>query len=173
FIELETAKIRKAEEELALLNVFRASVDTHNALTTGVALMAAAKDANHRRSRGSREEPSEAVWPEAYIAQALHASSPASASATATAATANGAQKQSWRDWLLRRPAKATKTAAGGNGADADAKSSAPAPTVVPGIPHELQGRVQFLLRTIHKSQQKIDRWDAESQASAVRLASL
>ncbi|KAJ1643088.1 mitochondrial escape protein 2, partial [Coemansia asiatica] len=185
FVELETAKIRTAEEELALLNVFQASVDANNALTTGIALMAAANGSGHRRSRGSRDESSDAILPEAYIAQALRASSPAAASATASAtgATANGAapssrdsskqQKQSWRDWLLRRPTKAKTTAGADVNANADAEGSLPVPTVVPGIPHELQGRVQFLLQTIQKSQQKIDRWDAESHANAVRLASL
>ncbi|KAJ2703713.1 mitochondrial escape protein 2 [Coemansia sp. IMI 203386] len=176
FIELETARIRKAEEELALLNVFRASVDAHNTLTAGIALMAASKDANHRRPHGSRDESSDVIHPEAYIAQALRTSSSATAPATANGAALasrdGGKQKQSWRDWLLRRPAKPITDSSGAH-ADASAEGNVPAPTVVPGIPYELQGRVQFLLRTIHKSQQKIDRWDAETQANAVRLASL
>ncbi|KAJ2878152.1 mitochondrial escape protein 2, partial [Coemansia aciculifera] len=43
FVDLETAKIRKAEEELALLNVFKASVDSYNTLASNMAMITATK----------------------------------------------------------------------------------------------------------------------------------
>ncbi|KAJ1725591.1 mitochondrial escape protein 2 [Coemansia erecta] len=168
FIELETAKIRKAEEELALLNVFRASVDAHNTLTSSIAMMAASKDAGRRRSQGSRSDSVDAINPEAYIARAARGSGEPSATALEGQSAAS-MPKQSWTDWVRGRHPDTTDGAASVR----DSERSAQPPTVVPGIPYELQGRVQFLLRTIYKSQQKIDRWDADSQADALRLASL
>ncbi|KAJ2377863.1 mitochondrial escape protein 2 [Coemansia sp. RSA 2607] len=167
FIELETAKIRKAEEELALLNVFRASIDAHNTLTSSIAMMAASKDADSRRSHGSRKDSADAINPEAYIARAVHGSGESNTGLEGQSRESK--PKQSWSDWVRgRHPDTAASTAS-----MRDSERNAQPPTVVPGIPYELQGRVQFLLRTIHKSQQKIDRWDSDSQADALRLASL
>ncbi|KAJ2783548.1 mitochondrial escape protein 2 [Coemansia interrupta] len=168
FTELETAKIRKAEEELALLNVFRASVDAHNTLTSSIAMMAASKNAGRRRrSQGSHSDSVDAINPEAYIARAVRSSSESSTALKGQSAESR--PKQSWTDWIRGRHPEAANGAA----SERDSERNAQPPTVVPGIPYELQGRVQFLLRTIHKSQQKIDRWDADSQADALRLASL
>ncbi|KAI7833375.1 RNA12 protein-domain-containing protein [Kickxella alabastrina] len=214
FIELETAKIRKAEEELALLNVFKTSAESYNTLTSGLALIAASRDSfgDHHKahkmlkdkgksgSKSKDADSADVICPEAYIAQALRASNYGLAATVAsgeaggvTALTAGGArdgqpqtlpQSQSWLGWLFGRTGSSTgqngalsiNSAAGASGSEArgvDAEQQPLVMTVIPGIPFELQGRVQFLLRTIHTSQQKIDKWDAESQAKTRCLSSL
>ncbi|KAJ2320335.1 mitochondrial escape protein 2 [Coemansia sp. RSA 2704] len=175
FIDLETAKIRKAEDELAVLNVFRASSDAHSALTSGMAVIAAAQGGyRHGRSRGKDRGEGD-LQPDAFMAQAIDAAT-RNASGEATAAAARSHADQSWSGWFksfFYRSPPATTAAPADTESGADYLSSEMQPSVIPGIPYELQGRVQFLLRTIHSSQQKIDRWDAECRDKAQRLASL
>ncbi|KAJ2809080.1 mitochondrial escape protein 2 [Coemansia guatemalensis] len=181
FIDLETAKIRKAEEELALLDVFRASVDSHTALTSAMAMLAASRESSGyaKRSsgswrRGGDAKDDEALHPEAFIAQAADAGSAGSAKVEETQAGSS----RSWLGWLFGRSSQNQQpaNAQGGSGSTADADggwAGAQRPSVIAGIPHELQGRVQFLLQSIHASQLKIDRWDRECRARAECLASL
>ncbi|KAJ1854757.1 mitochondrial escape protein 2 [Coemansia sp. RSA 1822] len=155
FIGLETAKIREAEDELAVLNVFRASVEAQSALTSGMAIVAASHGYKGRdKGRGG-------LSPEAYVAQVAGASARNQGSELM-----HDRPQESWSSWVrsffYSSPhAPHTTDVIGVQ------------PSVIPGVPVELQGRVQFLLRTIHSSQQKIDRWDAETQEQVRRLASL
>ncbi|KAJ2080923.1 mitochondrial escape protein 2 [Coemansia sp. RSA 988] len=177
FIDLETAKIRKAEEELALLDVFRASVDSHAALTSAMAMIAAsressgsAKSSSGTWHRSGKPKDDDSLYPEAFIAQAANAGS--------AKAEAQGGSSQSWLGWLFGRSSQNQQRAKTQSGSDSSADSDsgwtgAQRPSVIAGIPHELQGRVQFLLQRIHASQLKIDRWDRECRARAECLASL
>ncbi|KAJ1727965.1 mitochondrial escape protein 2 [Coemansia biformis] len=162
FIELETAKIRKAEEELALLNVFHASADAHAALVTGMAAIAASRG-------GGGKGAADGLRPEAFVAQAA-------AAATDDCSVAQPAPKpRSWLGWLFgggsqNQPGAAQGRSGPGGG---DCCASGAQRVAVPGVPHELQGRVRFLLRAIHDSQLKVDQWEDECRARARRLASL
>ncbi|KAJ2702240.1 mitochondrial escape protein 2, partial [Coemansia spiralis] len=158
FIDIETAKIRKAEEELALLNVFRATADAHTALTAGMAAVAAARGGDPAAG---------GLCPEAFLAQA------------ARAAGGGGVAQapQSWLGWLFgagsRNQAGAAAAQRESELRGGDCTESGEQRAAVPGVPHELQGRVRFLLQGIHDSQLKIDRWAEECRARALRLASL
>ncbi|KAJ2452634.1 mitochondrial escape protein 2 [Coemansia sp. RSA 2336] len=164
FVDLETAKIRAAEDELALLNVFRASADAHAALTSGMAVIAASQ-AGYRHGSGSWRK-SDPFNPEAFIAQA--ATTSARNASGSSDALASAKPHQSWTAWL--KSFFVSSPPAAPHGVE---PADYPCSSLVPGIPFELQGRVQFLLRSIHASQQKIDRWDAQSQEMSRRLASL
>ncbi|KAJ1958326.1 mitochondrial escape protein 2, partial [Linderina pennispora] len=81
FIELETAKIRKAQDELSLMNVFSASVDSHKALMSGLAMISAMGGGGSRSSSWSgrdRTKHSDEVTitqeAEAFFADALRVS---------------------------------------------------------------------------------------------------
>ncbi|KAJ2849584.1 mitochondrial escape protein 2 [Coemansia brasiliensis] len=167
FVDLETAKIRAAEDELALLNVFRASADAHAALTSGMAVIAASQAGyRHGSSSWSRSDP---FNPEAFIAQAANTSARNASGSSDSLAPAHKPH-QSWTAWLKSFFVSSPSAAAPHDKSETAAYSCS---SLVPGIPFELQGRVQFLLRSIHASQQKIDRWDAQSQEMSRRLASL
>ncbi|KAJ2641837.1 mitochondrial escape protein 2 [Coemansia sp. RSA 1287] len=152
FIALETAKIREAEDELSVLNVFRASVEAQSALTSSMAIVAAS-NGYKGRDKGCR------LSPEAYIGQV------AGTSGRCQGSELGHRPRESWMSWMrsffYSSPQVPRTTDAGVQ------------PSIIPGIPAELQGRVQFLLRIIHSSQQKIDRWDAETREQVKRLASL
>ncbi|KAI8321981.1 hypothetical protein GQ54DRAFT_297667 [Martensiomyces pterosporus] len=210
FIELETAKIRKAEEELALLNVFRASADSYNTLTSGIAMIAASRDASgggrggsssgdrrwsrHSASREQDGAANDSYNPEAFIAKAVRNSNgqptPSAADSTEPgAATRNTASQpasskqapSSWFGWLFGRSASPSEK----HHLSGDAQTSQNSlgvsngdqgsfvPTVIPGVPRELQGRVQFLLKAIHDSQNKINRWQADNTVEAKQLSAL
>ncbi|KAJ2161418.1 mitochondrial escape protein 2 [Coemansia sp. RSA 552] len=170
FIEIETQKIRKAEEELALLNVFHASADSHSALMSSMAVIAASQGNYHRNHKCNSDG---SLQPEAFIARAAGANGH-----SAALANSEKAQRRtwpwSWFGWLFGSGTRGRKAAAPASaGGSGDHTQYDAPPTVIPGLPHELQGRVQFLLQAIYKSQQKIDHWDHESRANAQRLADL
>ncbi|KAJ1665584.1 mitochondrial escape protein 2 [Coemansia sp. RSA 1646] len=133
YIELETAKIHKAEEELSLLNVFRASADTYSALTSSMAMISASRDARagDGRGRGDRRwtqrwsgdkksvspdssDSGDRLFPEAFIAQAVRSLDQAAGvqPSAGEAAETDAAQEkqmqtqtqtQSWLGWLFGR----------------------------------------------------------------------
>ncbi|KAJ2795905.1 mitochondrial escape protein 2, partial [Coemansia helicoidea] len=162
FIDLETAKIRKAEEELALLNVFRTTSDAHAALTAGMAAIAAARGG----SGGSKSATAGGLYPEAFLAQAT---GDAGGSGVAQPARAS----QSWLGWLfgVGSQNKAAAAAAARGGLEPSRSDSGLRRAAVPGVPQELQGRVRFLLQSIDKSQAKIDQWTEDCRARARRRA--
>ncbi|KAJ2353614.1 mitochondrial escape protein 2, partial [Coemansia sp. RSA 2618] len=163
FIDLETAKIRAAEDELAVLNVFRASADAQSALTSGMAIIAASQSGSRYKHGRNKSHSDGGLQPEAYIAQAVGVSTRNSSGTAANTTTAanGGKPQQSWPGWLQSFFYRSTP-------APQNEQDSGPCdmsgmqPSVIPGIPFELQGRVQFLLRTIYASQQKIDGWHSE-----------
>ncbi|KAJ1906129.1 mitochondrial escape protein 2 [Coemansia sp. IMI 209127] len=130
YIELETAKIHKAEEELSLLNVFRASSDAYSALTSGMAMLAASRDARagggDARSRGGRRwmqrwsgdknpasaegsgDANDRLFPEAFIMQAVRsvdheAGAQLAADEKGVPEAVQDKQTQSWLGWLFGR----------------------------------------------------------------------
>ncbi|KAJ2678436.1 mitochondrial escape protein 2 [Coemansia spiralis] len=210
YVELETAKIRKAEEELSLLNVFRTTADTYSALTSSMAMIAASRGAHVGGSAGhsdrrwirgwsgdgdsdknsassARNSSSESgdmeINPEAFIAQAVRASGQGTRPQDTASGVDNSQNKQtgssqSWFGWLFGRSSKnnaepGTQPAQHNTQSKNGSLSDTHLETTIPGVPHELQGRVRFLLQTIHNSQQKIDKWDFENQTNTRRLASL
>ncbi|KAJ2000875.1 mitochondrial escape protein 2 [Coemansia thaxteri] len=199
FVDLETAKIRKAEEELALLNVFKASADSYNTLASSMAIIAASKDigggsgggdrswlrggAKGSGKRGGSTASDNAVqlYPEAFIARAIRSGGYDAAGGSETLSPALSTPNkpaQSWLGWLFGRRGssqKQTVTGAGPNssGTGQLQDTGVAHPIAIPGIPFELQGRVRYLLAAIHSSQLKIDVWDEEIKARTARLASL
>ncbi|KAJ2682487.1 mitochondrial escape protein 2 [Coemansia spiralis] len=168
FVDLETAKIRKAEEELALLNVFKASVDSYNTLASNLAIVAASKDISGASGSGdgwwprnkakAKDGDLAQMYPEAYIAQATRKTPQTSE------------HSQSWLGWLFGRSSPPQSQPPN---ASSEQQPDGARPMAVPGVPFELQGRVRFLLNVIHSSQQKIDKWDEEIKSRAARLAGL
>ncbi|KAJ2334635.1 mitochondrial escape protein 2, partial [Coemansia sp. RSA 2681] len=63
FVGLETAKIRQAEEELALLDVFRASADAYNTRAQALAVLAASTDAAGGGGSSSSTSGGWTRWP--------------------------------------------------------------------------------------------------------------
>ncbi|KAJ2109490.1 mitochondrial escape protein 2 [Coemansia sp. RSA 922] len=183
FVDLETAKIRKAEEELALLNVFKASVDSYNTLASNFAIITASKDISgsggsggdgwwSRNKSKAKDGDIPQLYPEAYIAQAARSGMYSNGlDDTRKASRANEPSSQSWLGWLFGRSTSSQKQA--GSNANDEKQSNNAWPMAVPGIPLELQGRVRFLLNVIHSSQLKIDKWDEEIKSRATRLAGL
>ncbi|KAJ1959367.1 mitochondrial escape protein 2, partial [Dipsacomyces acuminosporus] len=202
FIMIETEKIRKAEEELALLNVFKASADSHNALTSGMSIIVASREAGGKGGDGSSTSgrwmmpghsnsgngagvSGEGYSPEAFIAQAVRTNgiqTPAADKApNARLPSAASPRSTSWFGWLFgRSSASSEKQQQQPNGkslrlqelADDGDEHQTP-PSVIAGIPHELQGRVQFLLKTIRNSQRKIDKLVAANTAEAKVLSEI
>ncbi|KAJ2815015.1 mitochondrial escape protein 2, partial [Coemansia sp. 'formosensis'] len=180
FVDLETAKIRKAEEELALLNVFKASTDSFNTLASNLAIIAASRDISGGKGgdgRLSRDKTKAKdgditqLYPEAYIAQATRSGgysvNPNGLDDTRKATRANEST-QSWLGWLFGRSSSSQNQVPNISG---EKQANNAWPTAVPGIPLELHGRVRFLLNVIHSSQQKIDKWDEEIKNRTARLA--
>ncbi|KAJ2131650.1 mitochondrial escape protein 2, partial [Coemansia sp. RSA 921] len=121
FIALETAKIREAEDELSVLNVFRASVEAQSALTSSMAIVAAS-NGYKGRDKGCR------LSPEAYIGQV------AGTSGRCQGSELGHRPRESWMSWMrsffYSSPQVPRTTDAGVQ------------PSIIPGIPAELQGRV-------------------------------
>ncbi|KAJ2746204.1 mitochondrial escape protein 2 [Coemansia sp. BCRC 34301] len=152
FVDIETAKIRKAEEELALLNVFKASVESYNTLSLNMAVVAASKGIS-----GSSSGEGEGWWPRNKT-KPKHD-------------TNDSEPSTSWLGWLFGRAGSSRKQDT--SNASSEKRPSDAQSVVVPGMPLELQGRVRFLLNVIHSSQLKIDKWDDEIKARTARLAGL
>ncbi|PIA18983.1 hypothetical protein COEREDRAFT_6145 [Coemansia reversa NRRL 1564] len=147
-------------------------------MTSAMAMIAASRESSGyaKRSSSSWRQGSDAkndfsLHPEAFIAQAADAGG-----GSARVEDAQTASSRSWLGWLFGRSSRNQQgaMAQGGSGSAADAEGGYPSPqrpSAIAGIPYELQGRVQFLLQSIHASQLKIDRWDRECRARAECLA--
>ncbi|KAJ2659658.1 mitochondrial escape protein 2 [Coemansia sp. RSA 1200] len=186
YIELETAKIRKAEEELSLLNVFKASSDAFGTLTSSMAMLAASQGTRSGDKKPGNEGSSQPPL-DAFVAQSIRSLDHGArmqlpdeeADVAQRKRSSQQQQSHSWLGWLFGRGSgnkSSHNESSGGDGgskANGDNAADKLPLLVIPGIPSELQGRVRFLLRTIHDSQNKIDMWDAENRKNARRLAEL
>ncbi|KAJ2546965.1 mitochondrial escape protein 2, partial [Coemansia sp. RSA 1933] len=167
YIELETAKIRKAEEELSLLNVFRASSDAFSALTSSMALIAASRDtrAGEGRGRGGdrkrgasaarsysssgSSDAGDYLLPEAFIAHAARSfgmQPPLDADPSNSSATSVQSRQpsSSWLGWLFGRGSGNPNPSDSSSSSSSDAAGppQLPPPALL-GIPSELQGRAR------------------------------